>query len=186
MQEMIQIQAVTAGLPTGVVFRGRVDASQRYALCPRVSRCASLWPSALDMAEQHHWTPSFRQKSAGKQRAIPRRHRSSNRHANLVQVSQKLGFRGDVGLTASSPTRQPQYVALAVRSPHLEAVVEAAMQKRAFDRARQLIPRSQETAHGFRRCSGIARTQRSVETASHRFPNMSGPGIPLCGCGYSS
>src|SRR4051794_34451623 len=106
MQEMIQIQAVTAGIPTGVVFRGRVDAGQRYALCPRVSGRVSLWTSPLSMAEQHHRTPPFRQKSAGKQRTVPRRHRYSNWHANLVQVGQKLGFRGDVGLTSNSPTRQ--------------------------------------------------------------------------------
>ena len=104
---MIQIQAVTAGLPTGVVFRGRVDAGQRYALCPRVSGCASLWPSPLNMAEQHHWTLSFRQKCVGKEGAISRRHRNSNWHTDLVQIGQKLGFRGYVGLASNSLTREP-------------------------------------------------------------------------------
>jgi hypothetical protein len=81
------------------------------------------------VAEQHHRTPSFRQKSAGKQGSILRGHRGSNRDADAVQVSQDLGFRGDVGLTSRSAARQPQNVALPVRIQHLEAVIKAATKK---------------------------------------------------------
>ena len=105
MQEMIQIKAVTTSLPTGISFRGRVDPSQRCALCPRVSGCASLWTSPLNVAEQHDWTLTFRKKPAGKKCTIPRRHRGSNWYANLIKVCQKLGFRGNVCLASNSATR---------------------------------------------------------------------------------
>jgi hypothetical protein len=100
MQEMIQIQAVVCGLPPGIVFRRRVDAGQRYTLCPCVDGRPRFWTSSSDVAEQHDGTPSFRQKSAGEQGPVLRGHRGSNRDADAVQISQQLGFRGDVGLAS--------------------------------------------------------------------------------------
>jgi len=105
MQEMIQIKPVTTGIPPGISFRGRMDPSQRCALCPRVSGCAGLWTSPLNMAEQHHWTLPFRKKPAGKKCSIPRRHRGSNWYANLVKIRQELRFPGNVGLASNSATR---------------------------------------------------------------------------------
>ena len=158
MQEMIQIQAVVCGLPPGIVFRRRVDAGQRYTLRPCVGGRPRFWTSSANVAEQHDRTPSFRQKSAGKQGSILRGHRGSNRDANAVQIRQELGFRGDVGLTSRSAARQPQNVALPVRIQHLEAVIKAATKQGAFDRARQGISGRQEIAHGFRGCGRVVDT----------------------------
>ena len=126
MQEMIQIQAVARDLPSGIVFRRRVDAGQRYTLCPCVGGRPKFWTSSANMAEQHDRTPSFRQQSAGKQGTILRGHRGGNRDADAVQVSQELGFRSDIGLASRSAARQPQNVALPVRIQHLESVIKAA------------------------------------------------------------
>src|SRR3954452_20929108 len=112
MQEMIQIQAVARGLRPGIVFRRRVDAGQRYALCRPVGGRPGSWTSSSNVAEQHYRTLSFGQKSAAEQGSVLRGHRNGNRNANAVQISQEFGFRRDVGLTSRSAARQPQNVAL--------------------------------------------------------------------------
>ena len=135
-----------------------MDASQRYSLRPRVNGDVSFRTSPLNKAEQHRRTRSFRQKRGREQRSVTRGHRGGNWNTNRIQISQKIGFRGDVRLTSKSPTRQPQNVALSVRSQRLEAVVKASTKKGALDRALQGILRCQEIAHGLRARSGIAST----------------------------
>jgi hypothetical protein len=143
--------------------------SDSYTLCPRVGGCPRFWTSSSNV-EQHDRTPSFRQKSADKQGSVLRGHRGSNWDANAVQISQELGFRGDVGLTSRSAARQPQNVALPVRIQHLEAVIKAATKQGAFDWARQGVSARQEIAHGFRGCGRVANTQRSGGSSCHRIP----------------
>ena len=92
-----------------------LGASRQSLSTPCVGGRPRFWTSSSNMAEQHHRTLAFRQKSAGKQGSILRGHRGCNRDAKAVQISQELGFRGDVGHLAFGGTTAAERSA--ARSP---------------------------------------------------------------------
>ena len=101
MQQIIEVELVKASSASTEVASGMVNPRQGHSVCPCVgSRASSLRRASFCIAEQNGRTPTFRESRRGEKRTVTRRNCGSDWNARTVQISEKRGFRRNIGITA--------------------------------------------------------------------------------------
>ena len=148
MQQVIQIQTVPAGFPIGKPLRRVVEARERDPLRSRILRRVEYRCASFGVSKQHDGSRTFRHRRFAEQRAGAIGYRGRNRHADRIQIGQKPRFGVHIGIAPLAPARHSQDKARVIRRTDGKAVVEAALQQKAFQRFRQIVMGGNERRHG--------------------------------------
>src|SRR4051812_31054249 len=98
---MVAVEPIAAPVARGEAAGDIVNSRQSHAVCSCVGcRTSCLRGASFCITEQDGGTPTFGEKSRRKKRAVTHRNCGSYRNALPVQVSEKLGFRRNIGIAA--------------------------------------------------------------------------------------
>src|SRR6266700_1473972 len=101
VQHMVAVEPVAALIACGEAASGIVNPCQGHPVCSCIgSRTSCSGRASFRITEQDGGTSTFREKGRCKKRAVTHRNCGGHRNALAVQISEKRGFRRNIGITA--------------------------------------------------------------------------------------
>jgi len=98
---MVTVEPVAALVACREAAGGVVNPRQGHPVCSCIgSRTSCLRWASFCVSKQDGGTLTFRQENGRKKRAVTQRNCGGHRNALAVQISEKRGFRCNVGITA--------------------------------------------------------------------------------------
>ena len=98
---MVKIEPVAAFVDCSEAGSGIVNPRQRHPVGAGIGgRSSGLRRASFGITEQDGGTLAFREDGGRKQRAVTQGNGGGHRNAFAIQISEKRGFRGNIGFTA--------------------------------------------------------------------------------------